>query len=178
MTRPLPGALALLPLLAFLLSSGACKRPGSEEAPPRPPASATASSKPVDHLAQGELLESDQKVFGLALPRVLRVTQRNMGRVVGSSDSSPEHLANFFRARVGGGKILVGSTSTQFLHVRPRADPSRELDIRVEQEKNGTHVNILDVTTPPFPTPTSAAEARKQAGLTPDGKLLDPKRIE
>lgn len=167
-------ALALLALLAL----AACKRGETQESPAPAPAPAAASVKPVDHLAPGELVESDQKAFGLVLPRAMRVDRRLMGRVIGSSASSPEDLSNFFRARVGGGKILVGTTTTQFLRVRAVADPSRELDIRVEASRADTQIDIVDVTAPPTLVPTSSAEARKQVGLAPDGKLLDPRHLE
>ncbi len=137
-----------------------------------PPAAATSSGpeRPVDHLAKGELIDGETKAFGLVLPRGLTIVTKITNEVSGETEAPPEHVANYFRARVGDGKITVGTTSTQFARVRPKADPSRELDIRVELTKNGSRVDVIDVTRPDAPAPTSSAEALKPLKLGPNGR--------
>lgn len=139
--------------------------------PPAPAASAAPPRQgPVDHLAPGELIDGEGLAFGLALPRGLTVVSRISGKITGETEAPPEHVANYFRARVADGKITVGTTSTQFVRVRAKANPSRELDIRVEQTRNGSRVEVMDVTRPTGPTPSSSAEALKEVGLDPNGK--------
>ncbi len=134
------------------------------------PIAAVPSSRPVDHLAPGELIDGDMKAFGLPLPRGLTVVTTMTSQISGETESPPEHVANYFRARVADGKITVGTTSTHFAHVRAKANPARELEIRVELTKNGSRVDVLDVTRPPGPPPSSSAEALKQLGLSPSGR--------
>jgi hypothetical protein len=135
--------------------------------------------KAPDHLAPGELVPGETVVFGLPLPRGVAVVAHTSHGIVGNTYDPPEHVANYFRARVADGRIQVGTAQTQFLRVRAKTDPSRVLDIRVEAVKSGTHVEVEDVTAPPTdgPVPTSNSEAFKRAGLTPDGKP-SPKMLQ
>ncbi len=156
--------------LAWATCLGALVGCGKSEPPP-PVTTATAPApKPVDHLAPGELIDGEARAFGLPLPRGLSIVSRISGQVTGETEAPPEHVSNYFRARVGGGKITVGTTSTMFARVRAKADPAKELDIRVEQTRNGSRVDIVDVTRPAGPVPTSAAAALKEVGLDPAGR--------
>lgn len=164
-------------LLGAGLSVASCKKP-------EPVVDADAAGmqvpapKPPDHLAPGELVPGETLAFGIPLPRGVTVETRTSHGFIGSTYDPPEHVANYFRARVADGRILVGTTQTQFVRVRAKADPTRELDIRVQALKNGTHVEVDDVTPPQTgPVPTSNAEAFKRAGLTPEGKP-DPKQLQ
>ena len=149
-----------------LATTSACKDP-----PPSPPPAPQTPPKPVDHLGPGEMVESDAKAFGLLLPRGMVVTLRMTSQISGEVSAQPENVANFFRARVADGKITVGTTSTNFSHVRPKDDPQRLLDIRVEKAKTGTHVEILEVApTPAGPPPANQAEALKRSGLSASGQ--------
>ena len=80
-----------------------------------------------------------------------------------------EDLANYVRARVGDGKVTMGSTSTQFSHVRPRSDSKRVLDIRVEKHKAGSRLEVVEVIVVDE-VPKTQADALNKAGLTPGGR--------
>lgn len=162
-------------LLGAGLSVASCKKP--EAVVDADAAMQVPAPKPPDHLAPGELVPGETLAFGIPLPRGVTVEARTSHGFVGTTYDPPEHVANYFRARVGDGRILVGTTQTQFVRVRAKADPTRELDIRVQALKNGTHVEVEDVTSPQLPVPTSKAEAFKRAGLTPEGKP-DPKQLQ
>ena len=153
---------------SLVLATASC---GKEPDPPPPAPVPKALPKPVDHLAAGELVESDVKAFGLPLPRSFQVTTRLTLQTSGEIAAQPEDVANYFRARVGDGKITVGTTSTTFSHVRPKADPKRTLDIRVEKAKNGTRVDVFEVIlVDEGPPPTTQADALKKVGLSPNGR--------
>lgn len=164
---------ALVLLLAAV--AAACKRPAPTEpadaAPPPPP----------DHLATGEVVAGTEMAFGLTLPRASRVVGRYTGSVVARSPLSPELVSNFVRARVKGGRCIVGATSTVFDHVVLPSAPERQLniDIRLSRTMNEiTLVTIDDVTTPPPATSITPDEGWRRAGRTPDGKLIAPSRLE
>ena len=142
----------------------------SKSEPPPPTVTTALPARPVDHLAPGELIDGEAQAFGLSLPRGLSIVGGISGQITGETEAPPEHVSNYFRARVADGKITVGTTSTMFARVRAKANPSRELDIRVEQTPNGSRVDIMDVTRPAGPAPTSAAAALKEVGLDPAGR--------
>ncbi len=150
----------------ILAGTTSCKR---DEPAPTPPPSPKASSLPVDHVAPGELLEGNLVLFGLTMPRGFRIVTKLTTSTAGEMDAPPEDLANYVRARVGDGKVTMGSTSTQFSHVRPRADPKRVLDIRVEKQKAGSRLEVVDVIVV-GEVPKSQADALNKAGLTPQGR--------
>lgn len=139
-----------------------------------PPPDATASQAPApsfsDHVGPGELFEGDIKAFGLPMPRGFVAVTHLTYMLSGELPAPPENVANFIRARVGDGKITMGSTSTFFSHVRPRNDPTRTLDIRVEKVRNGTRIDVAEVLGLNEPVPSSQAEALKKAGLQPSGR--------
>lgn len=171
-----PGILGHLPRAAVTLACatwvGALAACGKTEPPPPAATTAPATKGPVDHLAPGELIDGEARAFGLPLPRGLSIVSQISGQLTGETEASPEHVSNYFRARVGGGKITVGTTSTMFARVRAKADPAKELDIRVEQTRNGSRVDIMDVTSPAGPVPTNAAAALKEVGLDPAGRTV------
>ncbi len=170
--RRLTTAVLSCALAASACSS--CKRkqedvPKTEEAPP-------------DRLAPGELVEGPEKAFGLPLPRASHVSARFQTSVDITSTATPEQLANFVRARVKDGKVTQGTSSTRLDDVIPRDDKNRRLsiDVRALRTGNGNRSEmVVRDTTPPPGDPSLNEEQRwKKAGLTPDGKLLDPKRVE
>jgi len=173
------GARRRLSTVVLALAFGAtacssCKRkeedaPKTEQAPP-------------DRLAPGELVEGTERAFGLPLPRLSRVAGRFQTSVDITSTATPEQLANFVRARVKEGKVTQGTSSTKLDDVVPRDDKNKRLTIEVRPVRagNGNHSEmVVRDTTPPPGDPTLSEEERwKKAGMTPNGKLLDPKRVE
>src|SRR4051812_10196355 len=69
------------------------------------PAQAPASTRPVDHLGAGELVEGSERAFGLVLPRDVRVESRIVDLVLADANVAPEAVANYVRARVREGTV-------------------------------------------------------------------------
>jgi hypothetical protein len=156
-----------------------CKR-SEDEAAAQAVATLAASQKSFqksDHLAEGELLEGKEKAFALLLPRGAKVTYRFASAIHVEAAIALEPLANYIRSRVRDGNIQVGASETRFERVRVPEEPGRPLRIRIATQNGYSRIVIEDVTPPPDPT-GSPAERMQQVGLTPDGKLLDPKKAE
>lgn len=155
--------------------SAACK---SKQAPPEPP----PPPAPVDHLATNEVVEGKEKAFALPLPFYSQVTGRFQTSITVRSALKPEELANFVRARVKEGNIVVGGASTTFENVIVPAEPARKLTIEVRRTRltgdARSEMTIRDVTPPPFDTSGSEEDRWKRAGLNAQGKPLDPNHTE
>ncbi len=166
--------LAIL-LAGALLGLVGCRKP--------PPAKADAGSPPSDHLAPNEIAEGHERAYSLTLPKASRVSIRFPGTIHVTSSLMPEELSNFIRARVKSGKMVVGATMTTFEDVIVPAEPTRHLTIEIRpgapMSGSKSEMVVKDVTPPPPPDPNeSQAERRRKAGLTPDGKLLDPQHMQ
>ncbi|MCA9627098.1 MAG: hypothetical protein KC766_05515, partial [Myxococcales bacterium] len=61
---------------AWVLALACCACNGSQENAAPAAASASSAPHPIDHLAKGELAQGTEKVFGLAIPRKMRVERR------------------------------------------------------------------------------------------------------
>lgn len=160
--------LTLVAILVAIASVTGCKRKPKEETTP-----------PPDHLAFGELPLGPDKAFALPLPRGAQISTQSRDDFVVTTQFSPEVLANFVRYHVTGGKVVVGAGSTLFEDVTVKGDPKRMLYIEVRASggtRAGSTMIVRDNTggDPKLPPP----EHYKQLGLTPDGKLADPKHME
>lgn len=157
--------------LAWLAASTLAAVPACKKTePPAPPEPVKPAPSYVDHVGPGELVEGTTSAFGLPLPRTFATTATLTYQVSGEVQATHEMVANYVRARVGEGKITMGSTSTAFSHVRPRADPKHTLDIRVEGGKTGTLLVVAEVQLPSEPVPTTKDDALRKAGLGPSGR--------
>jgi hypothetical protein len=164
----------VLPLA--LLQVLACRKSEDEgSAAATTQASAVTFAK-SDKLMPHELLEGSEKAFALPLPRELKVTYRFAQATHAEGLVASEGVSNFIRARVKEGEIRVGASETLFDRVKVPSDPKRILKIRVLSERGFCRVTVDDVT--PAELTGSVEDRMKKAGLTLDGKLLDPKKIE
>lgn len=164
---------------SFALALGAsacsgCKRK-TEDAP-------KATELPPDRLAPGEVVEGTERAFGLPLPRASKVAARFGASAHVTSTVTPEQLSNFVRARVKEGSVTQGTSATKLENVIPRDDKNKRLtiDVRALRGTDGTRSEMIVRDTTPLPfDPTLTEEQRwNKAGMTPDGKLLDPKHAE
>jgi hypothetical protein len=163
--------------IAAIGGAPACKR--KEQAPPSPAPSARPSA---DRLAKGEIPEGKERAFTLPLPLHSSVKARFPGSIHVASAHTQEELSNFVRARVKDGKTSSGASETRFEKVVAISDPTHTLSIEVRSTallgEFRSQMIVNDVTPPP-PDPNLTNEDRwKKAGLTPDGKLLDPKHMQ
>ncbi len=166
-----------LALLAGLAVVSACKRTPPPEQAPAPTASA-----PVDHLAKGELPEGKGRAFTLPLPLRSEVRATFDKSVHVASTHSREDLANFVRARVKDGNTVTGASETRFDGVHVKADPTKTLTIEIRSApiagEYRSEMVINDVSGLPAEPGLTDEERWRKAGLTPQGKPLDPQHMQ
>jgi hypothetical protein len=135
---------------------------------------------PLDHLAPDELAPGKAEVYGFAVPRGMEVESRLIDRAYVSGHVSPEALANYVREQVVVSHVEIGAARTVFPMARIKAGPADRLfNLEVLPDGPRTRLVIKDVTPPPPPPPgLTDAERWRAAGLTPDGRPLDPKSLE
>jgi hypothetical protein len=135
--------------------------------------------KPVDRLAPNELEPGTVKAFGLIVPKSMRLERLypDAAHIVGSV--SPDAVANYVRQRVNASQVEIGAARTIFpaVHIKG-GPPDRTFRIEIVAERGKTRLVIRDITPPQTVQGLSQAERWRQAGLTPDGKLLDPKHMQ
>jgi hypothetical protein len=174
-------AIASAVALASAMSLSACRRTSVQEAPAPPVASVSTGSvapTPVDHLAPGELVEGNQSVFGIRLPRALQIDESFGDAVVASGPVSVHALVQYLRPRLQEGGLREGEAAATFEHVKVRGQPGLELAIHIVPVEGGTRVELRDET-PRTAEPLPDEPARwKQVGLTPNGRLADPTHLD
>jgi hypothetical protein len=174
-------------VLAVLVLAAACGKPqpssdrsaaGSSGSGGPPEVAASSGVAPTDHLAPGELVEGNEQAFGLTLPRGVVVDGRLPGVVNASGPVGIKPLIAYLRDRLEGGSVHANETSTTLEHVKPRGQPGPLIDIYVAPTLGRTLLQV--VRTPETPPSTLPDEPSrwKAVGMTPDGKLLDPKHTE
>jgi hypothetical protein len=167
----------LLGLCSLLGSLGACKRAQPSVAAVAPSAS---TALPLDHLAPDELAPGKVEVYGFPVPRGMEVESHLADRAYVSGRVSPEALANYVREQVVVSHVEIGAARTVFPMARIKAGPQdRVFTLEVLPDGPKTRLVIKDTTPPPPPPPgLTDAERWRAAGLTPDGRPLDPQKLE
>ena len=166
-------------LLGAALAWAGCRQAPSDPAEPAvaaPPP--TAQPAPVDHLASDELVEGDKKAFGMTLPRDLHIDGDFADEVVASGHVGVRPLAKYFRARVTEGSLRVGDEAATFDHVHIPGKTASEFSLHVWLTSGVARVQIRDTTPPMQPSLPDDVARWRQAGLTPQGRLLDPMHME
>ena len=162
------------------LLAGGCSR--KHPPPPAPASSAIgqASAVPLDHLAPDELARGNAEVYGFAVPRDMQIESRLPDRAYISGRVSPEGLANYVREQVVVSHVEIGAARTVFPMARIKAGPAdRVFNLEILPDGPRTRLVIKDVTPPPPPLPgLTDAERWRAAGPTPDGRPLDPQKLE
>ncbi|HKO47414.1 MAG TPA: hypothetical protein VJV79_06810 [Polyangiaceae bacterium] len=152
------------------------------------PSAGTASSalaakqglnKPIDRLAPDELAAGNAEVWGFVVPREMRVEHRykQVTHLVGPV--KPDALSNYVRERVLVSHVEIGAARTIFPDARIKTGAAdRVYELEVIPEPGITRLVIRDTTPPKIQPGLSDAERWRQAGLTPEGRPLDPKAFE
>jgi hypothetical protein len=144
-------------------------------------AAPSAAPLPVDRLAPGELAPGTEAVYGLVLPRGMKLAAHFNGVAHATGPVPAEDVANYVRDRVDARRVELGVVGTVFPAVHVAAgDPSRVYRIEVISTGGGTELVMRDVT--PIPAPPeepglSVAERWRRAGYNPDGTPLDPMHL-
>jgi hypothetical protein len=171
-TRSLARVIALVAVVAVASSAG-CKKT-EDDASTR--AGAAPSSKPVDHLAPGELVEGKETAFGVALPRAIDRTKTLSPSFYGRVHAPPNAVLAYFQARLTGGKLIKEPGGTLVIDQAHAADPKVVLMLRVDREDGASRIELRDVT-PPAPELHATDEERwSAAGLKPNG-AVDPTKL-
>jgi hypothetical protein len=132
-------------------------------------------------LAEGELRPGKTEIFGFPVPAGMDLESRFADRAyLHAARISPEQLANYVRQHVSVSHVEIGAARTVFPNARIHGSPQgRVYVLEVAPYRGGTSLVIKDVTPPPPPPPgLSDAERWRAAGMTPDGKPLDMKKLE
>ena len=138
-----------------------------------------AAPKPVDRLAPDELAAGNADVWGFAVPREMQVEHRYQGVTHIAGRVKPDALANYVRDRVVVSHVEIGAARTIFPNARIKGGAANKVyELEVIPEASTTRLVIRDTTPPPIEPGLSDAERWKQAGLTPEGRPLDPKHFE
>ena len=144
-------------------------------------ASASAAPKTPDRLTPGELAEGDAELFGLRLPKGMRVEARFAKSGHASGPISPEQLSNYVKGRIDVRHVELAASRTVFSNARIKG-AAAEQRFRIEVIPRGQNsklsVELLNPPKPPAEQGLSEAERWRRAGLTPDGKQLNPKELE
>lgn len=154
-----------------------CKRKGAPEQPAEP--SDAPRPQTPDRLAPGALLEGDKVVFGWRVPRDLKLVARfpDAAHFVGRVKLAD--LEDYIRERVVMRHVEVTPTHSIFPNVRIRGgDPNRIYRFEIAPKLDSVELVVRDVTPPPPTVGLSEEERWRRAGLTPDGKLLNPNELE
>ena len=173
------GPTARLALAACLLGASCHSKAGTDTTGSAQPAGSAPSAKPIDRLAPDELAAGNAEVWGFVVPREMKVEHRyqEVAHLVGSV--KPDALANYVRDRVVVSHVEIGAARTIFPNARIKGGAKdRVYELDVIPEPGVTRLVIRD-TTPLKVEPGLTDEERwRQAGLTPQGRPLDPKAFE
>ncbi len=152
----------------------------SEEPPPAPSAEdAPPQATSPDRVAPGALLEGEIVAFGFRAPQAMRLVARFHDAAHFEGRVKLADLEDYVRARVVARHVEVTPHRSVFPSARIRGgDAQRIYRFEIVPKAPALQLVIRD-TTPPPPTEGLSEEERwRRAGLTPDGKLLDPNELE
>ena len=138
-----------------------------------------SASKPIDRLAPDELAAGNADVWGFVVPREMQVEHRYQGITHLIGPVKPDALSNYVRERVVVSHVEIGAGRTIFPDARIKAGAAdRVYELDVIPEPGITRLIIRDMTPPKIVPGLSDAERWRRAGLTPEGRPLDPKAFE
>ncbi|GAC1351170.1 MAG: hypothetical protein NVS3B20_01150 [Polyangiales bacterium] len=140
-----------------------------------------SSSESPDRLAVGEAPKGLEKAFDLVLPRGSTVQRQFANSIYATVPLSGEALADEVRRQATVSPPIVGPERTLFVNVQVNGT-SRDHHLRVEIAcpalSDGSSLIVDRIEERPPEPPLSPTEAMRKVGLTPDGKLIDPKHLD
>ncbi len=164
-----------------VLALAGCKQ-SPDVAPPADPLVApepqASTAAPLDHLAPDELVEGDRSAFQLRLPRDLKVDGAFADVVFASGPVAVHPLVKYFRARLTDGSLREGDDAATFEHVHVPGKSTDDYTLRITAFPGYARVEFRNVTPKAQPNLPDDTARWRQAGLTPQGRVLDPKHVE
>lgn len=128
---------------------------------------------PVDRLAPDELLPGIEQVFGLPLPRRMRLERKFPDAAHAVGDVPSQDLIEYVSRYVTTPRLELIPPRAVFAKVGIRGQPTERLyDVEITATGSTTRLVVRDVTPPPAAQGATEAELWRKAGLTPDGRLL------
>lgn len=137
----------------------------------------TQASTP-DRLSGNEQLPEAEIVFGLPIPKGMRLTRQfeDAAYLTGELDvaSALEHVRPYVEAR----SVEVMNGVAIFAQAYIKGDARRhQFRIEISKTPGGSQVHVRDITPPPSTSGLTEAERWQRAGRKPDGSLLDPNQV-
>jgi len=137
--------------------------------------SGVGADGPPDSVAPGQLAEGGERVYGLVLPRDMRVLARRDDVTYARGALPFEGLANYVRARVIAKRVETGPSRTVFVDATLKDNPKYLMQIEVRRNVSGVDLVLRNRTHKPAAKGLSPADRWRRAGMSPDGKRVDPK---
>lgn len=165
--------------IALGLVTWACNEEEAPLAPPPAPIAAPPQATTPDRLPPGELMEGTEEAFGLPLPKKMRIDAafRDSVHAIGSVD--PGVLSNYVRQRVLVSHVEMADKRFVFPAVRIRGgDKDKIYRIEVQDRGHQSKLVVRDITPAPKVEGLTEAERWERAGMTPNGRLIDPNTLE
>jgi hypothetical protein len=149
----------------------------SKESPPAHVDDAAKVATP-DRLTGGERLPEAEIVFGLPIPKGMRLTRhfKESAYVTGDLDmlATLEHVRGYVDAP---SVELTGELAT-FARASIKGDAERRrFRIEISKTQRGSQLYIKDITPPPSTAGLTEAERWQRAGRNPDGTLLNENQV-
>jgi hypothetical protein len=145
---------------------------------PAAPAPVPVAVTPPDRLEVHESPPGAERVFGIELPRGLRVLAHFGKEATLAGPMSLADVVAFLSRHVESTPIEFRGTSAVFPRVRVNGDTQRR-DYRIEvvRQERTTRVQFVDVTPPPVTHGLDEKQRWEQAGRGADGSPLDPRKM-
>ncbi len=157
---------------------------GCEEPPPETEGGLVKQAKQgrpeapsPDRLPEGQLLEGDEEAFGFRFPRDMQVTHsRKRARAAGRVDF--DALTDYVKARVLARHAEMFGPRLVFPRVKIRGQKEGIYKVTLLQGAREQVLLIEDESKPPATIGLTEEQRWKQAGLKPNGELIDPKGMQ
>lgn len=142
----------------------------------------SSASFPADRLAPTEMAPGLVSAFDLKLPRGSILTRSLGDTIYAQIPLSLENVTKFIREQADSPEILFEATKTIFPQLKVyNMDPKFFLKVEISTPNTSlaeSQILVRRIEQRVLPTQVSKPEAMRNVGLTPDGKLLDPTRLD
>lgn len=173
---PITRAMTTIASIAVALVAVVLGASGCRDEPPLPTVAPT-SRAPVDTTAPGELAEGPERAFGLAIPRDMRIKAKLDDTWYADGALALEDVASYVDARVEPRRVDRGPNKTVFVDAAVRGDAKRRVEVEIARSGGRVEMVVRDRTPLPVEEGLTVEERWRQAGMTPDGKVL-PEQAE